>query len=162
MGKTWIFIEPSVKASSEEAKTLLAKQKKAIEQKLVESTKTALPKTFSAEDGDKPKKKPDTAVANAIKAVCQLDLNVESKGRMLATYGEFEINLEAIQAPSTSKGKMMGRAKTKGGVENSGTVEKEFDASFDQLLKELYIPLVEKTMTSSAFAKNAEQNGITL
>lgn len=162
MGKTWVYIEPSVKSSSEEAKTLLAKRKKAIQEKLVASTKSALPNSFSTEDSDKPKKKPSTAVANAIKAVCSLNLNVESKGRMLATYGEFEIILEAIQAPSTSKGKLMGRAKTKGGVENAGTVEKEFDASFDQLLNELYMPLVEKTVTSSAFKKNADQNGITL
>ncbi len=162
MGKIWVHIEPVVTSDHAGTKALLTDSlKEALSAALVERITGALPADkFSTENKDKPIKVTDAY--NALKVVATLNLKVETMGSKMSVVCVLKLNFEAIKAPRTTAGNLLGSGTSTATAENRGSGEKDIVANAKDSLDAIVAPLVKKIMDHPTFTKYGKDLGLPL
>lgn len=162
MGKIWVHLEPVISADGSVAKGALTDTaKEAVTKALVKRITAALPADkFSTADADKPIKVTDAY--NAIKIVATLTLKVETQGSKMTVTATLKTVFEAIRAPATKDGNMLGVASKGAAADNRGLEERHFLRNVDDVLDAIVDPLVKQVMSNPNFKSYGQKLGLPL
>lgn len=160
--KIWIFIETIITPDGAEAKgTLTDSVQETVTKALVERITAALPEDkFSTAVTDKPIKVTDAY--NALKIVAKLALQIETQGSKMTVGATLKIEFQAIRAPSTTGGNLIGTASKGATVENRGTGERALARNVDDVLDAIAGPTVKQVLTNPNFKKYGATMGLPL
>ncbi len=162
MGKIWVHIEPVVTSEHAGTKAVLTDSlKEALSTLMVERITGALPADkFSTENKDKPIKVTDAY--NALKVVATLNLKVETMGSKMSVTCDLKINIEAIRAPKTTAGNLLGSNSKTATAENRGSGEKDIIANAKDALDPIVARGVKQILDHPTFKSYGKNLGLPL
>lgn len=160
--KIWVYIEPAVTSDGAAGKTALTDTaKEAVTNSMVAKITAALPaEKFSTADADKPIQVTDAY--NAIKIVPTLTIKVETQGSKMTVTCTLKMTFEAIRAPATKNGNLLGTGSKTAGAENRGLEERHFLRNVDDVLDAIAAPLATQVMSNPTFKSYGKNLGLAL
>jgi hypothetical protein len=162
MGKIWVHIAPDVVADGAEAKGLLSDTLKAdLTKAMVDRIIKALPADkYSTDEADKPKKTTDAY--NAIKIAAELTFKVETQGSKMTVTCTVKTIWQAIRAPSTEAGNMLGIASKGAAAENRGSGERGVMRNAGDAMDAFVDPLIKLMLDNPNYKSYGKKLGLPL
>ncbi|MDZ4782630.1 MAG: hypothetical protein SGJ19_20480 [Planctomycetia bacterium] len=162
MGKIWVYIAPVVVPDGAGATGLMSDTlTAALSTMVVNRIAGALPADkYTTAATDKPIK--ITSGYNAIKIAAELTLKVETQGSKMTVGCTLKTVWEAIRAPSTAAGNLLGSAAKGAAAENRGTGEAGVIKIAPDALDPVVAPLVTLMLNNPNYTSYGKKLGLPL
>lgn len=162
MAKIWVHIETAITPADDATKAVLTDSlNESISAALVERITGALPADkFSTANKDKPIKATDAY--NALKIVADLNLKVATQGSKMSVTCDLKVTIEAIRAPITKPGSLLGSGGKGVTVERRGSGERGISGHTNECLDHIAAPLVKQIINHDTFKSYAKKLGLPL